>query len=84
MRLKQNFTKAETTSVIQDIQKFKQLQLNVEKHSAEEVQRLVDEEFGAEWAQHLSGVYDVLTFLQAEDDQSKFLFNSVKNVTKSL
>jgi hypothetical protein len=45
---------------------------------------LLDAEFGAEWGNHLSGVYEVLTFLQAEDDQSKFLFNSVKNVTKSM
>jgi hypothetical protein len=29
-------------------------------------------------------VYDILSFLQAEDEHSKFLFNSVKNVTKAL
>lgn len=84
MRLRQNFTKAETTSVIQDIQKYKQIKTNPDKLGDDEVQRLLDAEFGAEWGNHLSGVYEVLTFLQAEDDQSKFLFNSVKNVTKSM
>lgn len=84
MRLRQNFTKAETTSVIQDIQKYKQIKNNPEKLGDDEVQRLLDSEFGAEWGNHLSGVYEVLTFLQAEDEQSKFLFNSVKNVTKTM
>jgi hypothetical protein len=84
LRLRQNYTKAETPSVIQDIQKYKQLKSNPDKLSEEELQKLLENEFTPDWEKHLSKVYEVLTFLQAEDDQSKFLFNSVKNVTKQL
>jgi len=41
---------------------------NPEKLPEEEVKKLLDAEFGTEWEKHLSGVYEVLTFLQAEDD----------------
>ena len=84
LRLKQNLTKAETTSVTQDIQKYKQLMMNPDKLSPEDLTKQVADEFDPEWLPHLVGISDVINFLQAEDEQSKFLFNSVKNVTKQL
>ena len=50
----------------------------------DELQLSLEAEFGVELCKLLSGLYEVLTFLQAEDESSKFLFNSVKNVTKQL
>ena len=58
--------------------------MNTEKVSAEDLTKQVTDEFDPEWLPHLVGISDVINFLQAEDEQSKFLFNSVKNVTKQL
>lgn len=58
--------------------------MNTEKVSAEDLAKQVADEFDPEWLPHLVGISDVINFLQAEDEQSKFLFNSVKNVTKQL
>ena len=82
LRLKQNYTKAETTSVLQDIQKCKQIKSNPDKLSPEEVQRQIENEFGVEWGKTLSDIHQVLSELLQEDEESKLLFNSVKNVTK--
>ncbi len=83
LRLKQNYTKAETTTVHQDLQKYKMLKQTPELNEQTLHERVVAE-FGEEWGLHLGSVYEVLSFLQNEDESSKFLFNSVKNVTKAL
>lgn len=56
--------------------------LNADKLSAEDLKKKLVDEFGDEWTEALSSVYGSHNGLQAEDEQSKFLFNSVKIVTK--
>lgn len=56
--------------------------MNTGKLSAEDLKKQVVEEFGEEWTESLAFVYNSHNGLQAEDEQSKFLFNSVKIVTK--
>ena len=58
--------------------------LNPDKLSTEDINKQLADEIDSALLPHLVKVYDILSFLQAEDEQSKFLFNSVKNVTKSL
>jgi len=81
-RLRNNATKADTPTVYQDLQRYKQLMMNTGKLSAEDLKKQVVEEFGEEWTESLAFVYNSHNGLQAEDEQSKFLFNSVKIVTK--
>jgi len=81
-RLRCNATKADTPTVYQDLQKYKQLMSNSGKLSNEDLKKLVVSEFDEEWTEQLASVYNTHLGLQAEDDQSKFLFNSVKIVTK--
>jgi uncharacterized radical SAM superfamily protein len=57
---------------------------NSGKLNSEDLKKLVVSEFkdDEEWTEQLASVYNTHLGLQAEDDQSKFLFNSVKIVTK--
>lgn len=55
---------------------------NTPDKTTEEIERMIDEEFDSREKEILSGVHEALRKLLAEDEESKLLFNGVKNVTK--
>ena len=48
-----------------------------------EIDKQIEEEFGTVWGGHLGNIYQMLEHLQSDDEHSKFLFNNVKNVTRT-
>jgi hypothetical protein len=70
-------------TVQQDLQVYKQLKLKEGEVGSEETAKRVNEEFTTVWGKHLGDIYHMLSELQADDEDSKLMFNCVKNVTKS-
>lgn len=48
----------------------------------DELKTQLAEEFGETWSVQLGHIYTMLNVLQQEDEYSKFLFNTVKNVSR--
>lgn len=82
-RLKMNQTKMNSTTVQQDIAKYKSIVLARQPEDTDEQlqQQLVDE-FGEAWSVQLGHIYTLLDVLQQESVYSRFLFNTVKTVSR--
>ena len=69
-------------TVLQDLSQYRQIVTKEKDKSSEEVQKLLLDEFGDKWCVKLGSIHSILSHIQSEDEDSKLLFNNVKNATK--